>query len=1504
VLEKLEDGFEKSVAATPGAPALITPEGVLTYGELDARIRAAAACLLARGLEADQFVGILTDDVARLVAVLGVMRAGAVPLILDPDDAPSRHGLVLANAGAKWAICAAEDAPRLEAGGCATIAIDVLSQAPRDVADVRRGRELAYVVHTSGSTGAPKCVAMPNAAVAPLIEWQIVRSALAPGAKTLQCASAAFDVYYQELFSTLNAGGTLVVAGRDTRRRPAALLRAIVSRGIERLFVTPAMLGALASVVQEGGPVPASLREIVAAGEPLIISKAVRALFSALPGCYLSNQYGPCETHVATEHRLEGPAEDWPLFPAIGRPVAGREIQLFDEAGDPADREGEVWIAGIGPARGYLTADQSEPPGFGWITASNGRRQWAYRTGDLARRDDDGVLYFCGRRDEQVKIRGHRVELAELDAALLNAPKVAAASARAWPDGRGSSRLVGYVALTAAANRKSSLADIRAHLRSHVRPALRPSELIVLEALPVTTSGKIDRFALPAPGETVCVPRESGREDDSTTLGHVLTEMRRLLASDAIGPADDFIAAGGDSLTAARLLDSLGNRYGLALPLDLMDRAANASALSAAIDGLRGAVSGLPPEPSDPALRIVEAGVAPLSDLQRSYLFARAADVDLGGIAARVFAEIELEDFDEERARAALEAVVARHVALRTTIASDGSRHGLPLPVRAPPIDVQDLRLADAAARDTRLAALRERVAQALPSTQRWPLFDVALARLSAHRVRLFVGFELLLGDMRTMQAVVRDLLTYYRGGTLGPLPAGTPAALRRRAAAASREPLPLHPPPALPRLAGDRAVTPPRFQRRTGRLEPARWRVIKDHARRLGVTPTSVLASAFAEILALWSETPRFTLNLPSMTIEGSADGNRRADSDHTVITLLPLDLTESVSFEARTKLTQQALWAALAEDHDIGLVRERIARAGVMPVVFTSLLGFALEPAEASLLGWSEASVGGVVQTPQTLIDHHLGEVGGVLCFNWDVVEAAYPPGMIDAMFGAYRAFLVELADQSAAWQRPAFPDGLRPVDDRPMQLAKAHLDVSFADAFDVAIDDAGLAIVAPGIRLNRAALRRRVVTLARRLIDDGIQPGDLVGIVMPKGGEQIVAALAIARIGAAYLPIEPDWPRTRLAEICARTGVVCCLTVAEVDATAPWPAGVKRLVVDLAEKAEASSIDAVPEIDPAGLAYGIFTSGSTGVPKCVAMSHAAALNTIADVSDRIGLTSADRIVAVSKLSFDLSVFDIFGALRVGSAIIVPGDAEVRDPAALARLMGAEQATIWNSTPLILETLATYLESVGQRLPGTLRVAMLSGDWIPRGLPARIRKLAATPIRIISMGGATEAGIWSVWHEIGEDDNPEWPSVPYGRPMTGQTAYVLDDQFRARPEWVAGPLFIGGSSLADGYWRDEERTAERFVQHPRTGERLYRTGDVARWRGGTLELLGREDRQLKILGHRIEPGELEALLQRHDAVRMAAVIPRREGKVVAGLDVVVQLMPCSRRSARRCRR
>ncbi|HMJ29572.1 MAG TPA: amino acid adenylation domain-containing protein [Xanthobacteraceae bacterium] len=885
----------------------------------------------------------------------------------------------------------------------------------------------------------------------------------------------------------------------------------------------------------------------------------------------------------------------------------------------------------------------------------------------------------------------------------------------------------------------------------------------------------------------------------------------------------------------------------------------------------------------------------PLTDLQKAYWLGRTDYFELGNIGCHIYVEVDLPGVDRRRLQAAWEKLIDRHEMLRAVIRDDGLQQVLP---HTPHYDIKhlDLRDADQAKTDFELAAIRNRMSHQVFSPDRWPLFEMRTTELK-ERTLLHFSCDLLFIDIWSLQILHAELiqLAYQRVAHLAPLEISfrdyvLTAAQQRNSKSYRRaeqywlrrlETLPAA--PKLPLAKNPVAVTQPRFVRREAMLDHEVWRKLKSRSAKARTSLSGTLLAAFARVLAAWSQSPHFTLNTTLFQRASLHPHVHRLVGDFTSILLLEVHDGPEVPFDLLVKRMTAQFRSDLKHREYGGLtLLHEIAKRGdpdrppSMPVVFTS----ALAP---RMPGWQSADrVGeishGVSQTPQVYLDHQVYQRGGHLYLSWDAVEELFPPGLLDDMFGAYCAFLQRLALDEAAWREtkadllPSWQVAQRvAVNDTAGPLPQGLLHEPFLDQVRKRPDHTAIATWER--RLTYNDVHRHARCLARRLRQLGAGPNRLVALVMEKGWEQVVGAIAVLEAGGAYLPVDPDLPQERRWFLLRQGEVEIVLTQPCIEERLEWPSGVQCLSVEWQSPGQEEPIEEplAPSACETDLAYVIFTSGSTGEPKGVMIEHRSALNTALDINQRCGVNADDRIFALSSLSFDLSVYDIFGALAAGATIVVPHPMSAREPGDWADIVRRERVTIWNSVPALLEMWVDHLES--RQNDHSIRLALLSGDWIPVGLPDRAR--AVLPgLQLLGLGGATEGSIWSISYPI-VAVSKDWRSIPYGQPLRNQQMHVLNEEMTPCPTWVPGQIHIGGIGLARGYWRDEAKTRAQFVSHPQSGERLYRTGDLGRYLpDGNIEFLGREDDQVKVQGYRIELGEIEATLERHPEVKSAVVM------------------------------
>lgn len=903
-----------------------------------------------------------------------------------------------------------------------------------------------------------------------------------------------------------------------------------------------------------------------------------------------------------------------------------------------------------------------------------------------------------------------------------------------------------------------------------------------------------------------------------------------------------------------------------------------------------------------------------LTPVQHAYLVGRDASQPSGGVGCHLYQEfIGGNGLEPETLAQAIRTLLGRHPMLHVRFLPEGLQRWQPEPAWQA-LTVHDLRDAGQADVARHLDAVRTRLGHRLLAVERGETFDCQLTLLPDGRHRLHVNLDLLVADAASFARIFTELAALAGGHTLPPLPddydfrsylhqwQDTQASARERARDWWLTRLPdLPPAPALP-MAADMAHTAPvRMSRRQFVVPPAIWQRFRTGAASCGVTPTMALATLFATILARWSATSRALLNLTLFDREPLHPAVDTMVADFTNILLLDL-AGGSAPFDAMARANQSAFTEAWEHRQWSGVEVLRALRKGDRhphgaPIVFTSNLGrplFGHDPDK--VLGEPDW---GISQTPQVWLDHLAYEHGGRTVLQWDANDALFPPGLVDAMFDGYTTLVQSLANgPPSAWQSP-LPDAMpaRQRDIRrtvnqtaaPMPAGCLH-DPVFARAS--ATPDA-VALIHGDDVVSYSQLVMLAKRLAGTLRAHGVHAGDHVAICMDKGIGQVVSALGILHAGAVYVPVAADQPMQRRQAICSDANARLVLTCASTGR--PGEPDALALTWQAAVRGEPFEADAMR--DASQPAYVIFTSGSTGTPKGVVITHAGALNTCADISRRYEVGPGDCMLGLSALHFDLSVYDIFGVLGAGGTLVLVDECQRRDPGAWCDAIARHHITLWNSVPALFDMLLTYAEGVGRADPARLRIVMVSGDWIGLDLPARYRSLRHDGL-LVAMGGATEASIWSNVQEV-DTLPPHWRSIPYGQPLANQKYRVVDEEGRDCPDWVAGELWIGGAGVASGYYNDARRTEAQFVEV--AGERWYRTGDLGcYWPDGTLEFLGRHDRQVKLGGHRVELGEIDAALLTIPGVRSAITIAlgerdkRLTACVVADAALAGRPMPC----------
>ncbi|HEX6903704.1 MAG TPA: amino acid adenylation domain-containing protein [Thermoanaerobaculia bacterium] len=1468
----LHQMVEEQADRRPEAVALVFEDGELTYGELDRRANRLARRLRRLGVGPETRVGLSVErSPEMIVGLLAVLKAGGAYVPLDPAYPAERLDWLRADSGLSVLLTAAELSGDPDESG---------ERLPPSAGP----DNLAYVIYTSGSTGTPKGVLVSHRGLDNLAEAQGHLFGIGPDSRVLQFASMSFDASVSEIAMTFRAGAALVLAGRLALSPGPELIALLRDREITAATLPPSVLAALPEA-----DLPA-LRTIVVAGEACPVDLARR--WAA--GRRLVNAYGPTETTVCATAWVYDGGDRLP----IGGPIRNMEAYVFAHQGGPAPMgvPGELLVGGVGLARGYhgrpdLTAERFVPHPF---ASSPGER--LYRTGDLVRFRADGCLDYLGRIDRQVKVRGFRVELGEIEAVLESHPAVERAVVLASPD---SQSLAAWVVSRDPA---ATPAGWRAFLRDRLPDYMVPAGFVILESLPLTPSGKVDRRALAA-----VQPRPAAATGDRiaprTPSEEILAGIwEGILGAEGIGAHDNFFDLGGHSLLATRMMSRVLEAFGVELPLRALFEAPTVAGLAARIETALAEGRGVAAPPIVPVPRH---GRLPLSFGQQRLWF--LDQLERGTAAYNMPSAVRLRGtLDPGVLAGGLTAMVERHEALRTVfLLPEGEdepvQHILPAaPVPLPLVDLDSLPRGAREAESRRLAAAEARRSFDLA---RGPLLRTLLLRLGGEEHMLLLTLHHIVGDGWSMGVLMRELAALHAAiaaGCPSPLPAlpvqyadyaawqrgwltgevlATQIAFWRDALAGA---------PPLLDLPTDRPRPPMqtfRGSRRTLALPAGLAQDLHKLGRASGATSFMVLLAAFQTLLHRYSG--------QGIVVVGSPIANRnRAEIEGLIgffvnTLALATDLSGEPGFLGLlARVREGALGAYAHQDLPFEKIVEELSpeRNLAHAPLFQVLFAFqaAAQPAEAPpaaegglALSTVEADMAATKFDLTLNVEERGRGLAAALEFNTDLFDPATAGRLLEQLRALLEAAVA--APEERISELPLLGEAQRAQllvewnDTAVTAPAWDCLHELFHEQARRAPDDP--ALIATDGTLTWSELAGRVRQLAAFLRGLSVGPEVLVGICMERTLDIVVGILGVLEAGGAYLPLDPVYPRERLDFMLADAGAPVVLTQERMLGRLGIQEngeGPRWICLDRDWPAIAAAPPAPPSgVRPDNLAYVIYTSGSTGRPKGVAIAHFSPVALLRWASGVLPEDYRAGVLASTSICFDLSVFELFLPLCFGGTVVLAETA-----LHLPHLAAAPQVTLVNTVPSAIAELVR-----GGGLPASVRAVTLAGEPLPRKLVDEIYAVE-TVERVMNLYGPSEDTTYSTYATIDRSGG----QPPIGRPVGEGWIYILDAAMQPVPLGVPGELCLGGAGLARVYLNRPELTAERFVPDPLSGvpgSRLYRTGDLARFRpDGEMLFLGRVDHQVKIRGFRIELGEIEATLRQHPGVAETLVVAKRGGE------------------------
>ncbi|USP93625.1 non-ribosomal peptide synthetase, partial [Bacillus vallismortis] len=1469
VYETIHAMFEAQAEKTPDAYAVIDQACSLTYRELNKSANRLARQLRMKGVARQEPVAIMMERSAAIITgVLGILKAGGAIVPIDPYYPADRIHYILNDCGCSHVVSQAHLSSSLENNYFITHAEDIESQEDgSNLQSVNNADDLLYMIYTSGTTGKPKGVQFEHRNMANLLKFEYTHSGIDFEADVLQFATPSFDVCYQEIFSALLKGGTLHIVPEAIKRDVPQLFAFINKHQTNIVFLPTAFIKMIFSEPQFANSFPYGVKHLIAAGEQLIISELFQDVLRER-GLHLHNHYGPSETHVVSTYTIH-PGDRIPEFPPVGKPIGCTDLYILNHQKQlqPCGVPGELYISGASVARGYVNHEKLTRDKF----SSDPFRPGAimYRTGDLARRLEDGNIEYIGRADNQVKIRGYRIEPQEIEVTLMNHPDIKEAAILIRQDRSGEHELCAYYCSV----QKLDAIDLRRYMASELPEYMIPVKWVWVDNIPLTPNGKVDQSALPESDDSISgIPYTAPRNLLEAKLSQIFEDV---LKNGHIGVQDNFFDHGGHSLKATVLMSRIAKEFHVQVPLKDIFAHPTVEELASIIRGAEenqyAAI-----EPAE------ERETYPVSSAQKRIYVLQQLDE---GVAYNMPAVLELEGaLDVAKMSAVCKELIRRHEPLRTSFVSGAE--GEP---------VQRIHTEVPFTLSTETAI--EEFVRPFDLSQA-PLFRAGLIKVANEKHVLLVDMHHIISDGVSVQLLIREFTDLYANRQLKPLRiqykdyAVWQQQFKKGDSYQKQEIY------WRQQFSGDLPVLElPTDKRRPAERQFAGGKVtfqmdkeLTSRIKRLAHKNSSTL---YMTLLALYSAFLSRLSGQDDIVIGSPIAGRPHADLEAVLgmfVNTLALRTRPdgNKTFEEFLKEVRQT--ALEAYEHQDYPFEELVDKLGVQremsrnPLFDTTLVLQNMEQQKLKMkdveLQWSD------LHHPISKFDISLyvTEHDAELLCQFEYSTALFEKATIQRWAGLFTTLVEQTAVSPeieldnipilTIEEEREFIEACHPVQGTGYPMNQT---LHYALEMQAAKTPDQTAVVFEDGAMTYKELNEQANRIAWELIERGVKSETIVAIMGRRSPEMLIGIYGILKAGGAYLPIDPDYPEERISFLLEDSGTNILLLQSaglRVPAFAGEIVYLNQTNSGLKHRLSNPNADVLPQ----SLAYVIYTSGSTGRPKGVEVEHRSAVNFLNSLQSRYQLNQSDVIMHKTSYSFDASIWELFWWPYAGASVYLLPQGGEKEPEVIAQAIEEQKITAMHFVPSMLHA---FLEHIKYR-PVPIKTKELNrvfsgGEQLGTHLVSRFCELLPN-VALTNSYGPTEATVEASFFDCPLYEKLE--RIPIGKPVHHVRLYILNQKQRMLPAGCIGELYIAGAGVARGYLNRPALTEDRFLEDPfYPGERMYKTGDVARWLpDGHVEFLGRLDDQVKIRGYRIEPGEIEAALRSIEGIREAAVTVRTD--------------------------